>query len=323
MVRRKNLPIGTMSGIAQVRYESITHHIFLNETMLFSILRRECKILNLATEILDDICWIAGRANILSLGLVCKRMQPITARILYRRPTIDDRNVHSFLSVISSSSKSSLDYGSLINSLTLRIVENRTMDIYPLLCQAFAQMTGLVSLTLSIPSSLSDPLLQQMRSMSIVRRSTPFFSNISARLACTSRTHIIPGLPTLSRLSIRGDISLVDIAEYREITSLELLVPMRILDVLHVVAKLTLKIAPNQAMRHLALDLDTDRRDDTRWVFVAISDAMPNLESFEIFSLNDDPLVCSLSINVSSSNSSKSPGALRIPFGEPQYISQS
>ena len=138
----------SMSGITQVRYESLARHIFFNEAILSSISQSECKFLSLATETLDGVCWVAEQATILNLGLVCKRMHSIAARVLYHGPTLDDQSVHPFLSVISSSPKNSLDYGSLIKSLTLRLVENRAVDIYPLLCQAFAQMTGLISLTL-------------------------------------------------------------------------------------------------------------------------------------------------------------------------------
>jgi len=276
--------------------------------------------LTLAPEILEKIVLATEPSILYGLASVCKRLHPITARVLYRSPIVDDNNSYKFLSTIASPS-TSINYSGLIRILTLSLVEDSIIELNPVFCDALRCMESLSSLNLSLPIHISTQLLEMMRSTDIIWSTSPFFSNISARLTASTHMRTGPALPHLTSIAIRGDNNLVDIAKFRTITALKILEPMKLCDVLELISALTGNHLPNRTISRLAVTFALDGKDDTRRALDAISDAMPCLEFVDIFSMYDDALVSlRLSTHIFTLISILS-DAIRIFLGESKCLS--
>lgn len=242
-------------------------------------------LLSLANETLDEIVCYTDWRNALQFVRVCKRIQAVVSRKIYRDPVVDDSNAKALFCVIASPARRLMEYGSLVRSLTLKIANDDSIYVvYPVFCLAAGYMDQLHSLTLSIPPNHTPFLHQRMRNTSIIRNATPFFSDISARLLPPMKPVQNSVLPAMEKLVICGAIQLLDIAKYRNLSCLEVIFPLRFPGLVQVLEALTGNYAPNTLIRRLVIVLDLEEKQHVTTSLSAISDALPFLECLIIFS---------------------------------------
>jgi len=145
-------------------------------------------------------------------------------------------------------------------------------------------MVQLLSLTLSIPPNHTPFFHQRMRNTNIIRNATPFFSDISARLLPPNQPVQDSILPAMDKLVICGATQLLDIAKYRTLSCLEVIIPLRFPGLVQVLQALTGNYAPNILIRRLVIVLELEDKHHVTTSLAAISDALPCLECLIIFS---------------------------------------
>jgi len=242
-------------------------------------------LLSLPNETLDEVLENSEASEIVSLARVCKRLHPISSRILYRTVVVVDENACLFCGIMAAPSRRSINYSIFIRSLSLVFTDHTHPSLaYPILTHALRHLAKLESLTLVIPTGHSTYCLQRLKAMDLIRTHSTEMARLNALLNGSSTGHV-PTLPMLSRLTLQGDIRLIEIAAHRDITSLELMQVASYHDFRTVLDTLTNRTSPNHVLWHLVLMLGDIfmLNEEVVRVYHAIASALPMMERLTVF----------------------------------------
>ena len=176
------------------------------------------RLQGLSTELLDEISAYLPQHSLLRLLSVCKLLQPVAARQLYRSVEVCNMNAIKCFTTLGSK-EATLPYGNYIRSIAF-ILTNGLYDCelydYPFyfLCKALFHTPSLTALSLNIDTKCSLRLLVQMKNSAIVRTIHDYNDR--------NDPDAIPDpILNLNQLSISGDLSFFQLACFRSITILK------------------------------------------------------------------------------------------------------
>ena len=251
--------------------------------LYYSTRNSESIFLRLPTEMIEEVALNAELASVHKLVLVCRRLHPIASRVLYRNPVLYGDDAVLFILAIGSAPTGSLDYVSFVKSLLLYLGRPASIQVLiPALCKALIKMRRLTALRFSMPTSHAKSLGLQMCAEHIIRHLPPDESTIEFSI-----------LPTLTRLSLRDGVKLIEIVKFRYITSLKVINPLGPNDVTTMLAGLTGDHGTNFVLQRLVIELWTFTRQGLYQALTSIGESLPAITFLVIYNSYCNALVCS------------------------------
>lgn len=241
-------------------------------------------LLRLSTELLDEIAQYLPRQSLLPLLHICQQLQPVSARQLYRSVEVTGPNASLCFSTLSSPD-ATIPYGHYIHSLTYFVTSYEDVSLrYRGFCNALAHTPQLISLYLNIPFDVSSLLVEMMFHRSIIRFAYHYKGNVA----------VIPDpLPNLTQLRISGDLSFIQLAGFRTITTLRIETIETLHDIQYMLISLTDDGShqANTSLVDLSLSLSSDNTIEIIKSLYEIGKTMRAVKYLSIYSHNINALV--------------------------------
>jgi len=218
------------------------------------------------------------RVALLAFLGTCRRTHAIGAKILYRSPDVYGQQATLLFTVLASSNKSTITYGALVRRLSYHVTSDRDINMtYPIFCMALFNLPDLISLSLVIDEAYAGYLLHRLRSNDIIRHSSIFFSRLLSLLDKETPPKK-PSLQNLQSLSFHGDINLIQLVKYRNLTSVEISRGIGNSGLATVIEALTLNQIPNDTLRSLSIVFAFETTSETIAGLWMLGESLPGLE---------------------------------------------
>ena len=248
-------------------------------------------LLDLPTELLDEIALILPVRSSLVLMRSCSRIHDVVARLLYRDVKLSGYKSRRFLTSILSQSPSSYLYGGYIQTFEY---STTNMDdaclTYPILCNALARSFNIRELSLSLPSDTADFIKTLLKKAQIVRDSIDIFLSSDGFLR-GGATETRMTLPHVERLVIRGDLGLAGVARLRKVKTIEIMDVISFRDLTSVVKTIRGQSDTYPSLHSISISLDITSCESMYFMLHGLNEVFPNLVDITIHSRHVNALV--------------------------------